>query len=1116
MIVTFISQCEKKALKRTRRILDSFANRIGDNVWQTAITEEGLKTVATLLRKTATKSTAVSCHRNRTSHTTELVWIIGNKRKFNALGIVPVNSTQKNLIHQEWENQWHALSAIKHITTLAALLHDIGKSNTAFQAKLNRTSTHTSEPYRHEWVSLKLFLWLIDDCKTDDAVFTRLENLAEHLTEAPQFAPTDHQKANLDKLPPLTQWIAWLIVTHHRLPPLPLLLDNDDNGDGYNKNTIPTMRKAGNPQYRTHAEDFYKHLRAINYWVRNPNKQPHLEQNWHFNHLVLHSPALQKQLKRLAKKAKTDPTLTAISHQHTRKNGETIPISNPFLLNLSRLILMTGDHNYSALDKNSKERLTGAKDWRDKLIANTDRQTQQANQALDEHLIGVAQYACQFARALPAIQTALPKLKNHNPLAKNTTEPRFKWQNQAFKLTREISKTSETHGFFAINMASTGCGKTIANARIAYALADAHKGARFTIALGLRTLTLQTGTSLRQNLELNENELAILIGGHTNKALFDLNQQTEELGDENGNTSANDLLDNHVDSTYDITDFEPLKLGILTQNDNAQKLLYSPIISCTIDHLIQASEHQRGGHYIIPTLRLLSSDLILDEPDDFSNEDIPALSRLVHLAGLYGSRIILSSATLQPDQIHGLFTAYLEGRKIYNQQFNLPTPTIPCLWTDENHSTIEHCTTPEQHEHTHQHYLTKRQTYLNQQPIRRIGEILPITAKTSKNPKRFYPAIAKQLLDHAQAYHHRHHLSHNEKTISIGLIRMANITPLMQTALAIHQQTDLPNDTHIHLATYHSHQALILRNQLENQLDHILNRKNGAQPTDHDAVKTAIAAHPNATHHLFIILASPVCEVGRDHDYDWAIVEPSSMRSLIQLAGRINRHRPDHIPTTPNIGIWQHNIRAIKQKERAYLYPGYESQDYPLNTHDVTKLIPTEHLAHIDAQPRILKPSELSPTDRLSDLEHQALADLMHNTDTNIVNAYWQNGTLNRQHTHLVRLSPFRHGEPETDYIIRPEESSHIPYNLEQIKTNHGFQNAKPATDKIQPYPFNHNNPIITPWLTASLETQLNTLAQQFNISPNTAAIRFATITLPDRGDKPWHFHEYFGCWQSE
>lgn len=62
MMVTFISQCEKNALKKTRRVLDAFANRIGDNTWQTVITEAGLNTVKKMLRQTASKSTAVSCH----------------------------------------------------------------------------------------------------------------------------------------------------------------------------------------------------------------------------------------------------------------------------------------------------------------------------------------------------------------------------------------------------------------------------------------------------------------------------------------------------------------------------------------------------------------------------------------------------------------------------------------------------------------------------------------------------------------------------------------------------------------------------------------------------------------------------------------------------------------------------------------------------------------------------------------------------------------------------------------------------------------------------------------------------------------------------------------------
>lgn len=97
MMVTFVSQCQKKALNRTRRVLDAFANRIGDNTWQTIITEDGLIAVKTLLRKTATKNTAVSCHWIRSRSRSELVWVVGNREQFNPQGIVPVNTTTKEL-----------------------------------------------------------------------------------------------------------------------------------------------------------------------------------------------------------------------------------------------------------------------------------------------------------------------------------------------------------------------------------------------------------------------------------------------------------------------------------------------------------------------------------------------------------------------------------------------------------------------------------------------------------------------------------------------------------------------------------------------------------------------------------------------------------------------------------------------------------------------------------------------------------------------------------------------------------------------------------------------------------------------------------------------------------
>src|SRR5690606_25885646 len=72
-------------------------DRIGDNTWQTVITEDGLIAVKKLLRKTVTKSTAVSCHWIRGRRRSELLWIVGNRNKFNSEGIVPVNSTQKEV-----------------------------------------------------------------------------------------------------------------------------------------------------------------------------------------------------------------------------------------------------------------------------------------------------------------------------------------------------------------------------------------------------------------------------------------------------------------------------------------------------------------------------------------------------------------------------------------------------------------------------------------------------------------------------------------------------------------------------------------------------------------------------------------------------------------------------------------------------------------------------------------------------------------------------------------------------------------------------------------------------------------------------------------------------------
>ncbi|MFB2578720.1 CRISPR-associated endonuclease Cas3'' [Acinetobacter sp. c2-A9] len=175
MLATFVSQCEKKALSRTRRILDAFANRIGDNVWQTAITEDGLDTVKKLLRASATRSTAVSCHRVCTRKRMELVWVVGRKDAFNELGYVPVNWTTKELFMDlpiETKNilaNSHGQALSSHLFAvgylahhliqklqidssnlaqsafIAGVLHDIGKIDPQFQTWVSKKHSNSSD-----------------------------------------------------------------------------------------------------------------------------------------------------------------------------------------------------------------------------------------------------------------------------------------------------------------------------------------------------------------------------------------------------------------------------------------------------------------------------------------------------------------------------------------------------------------------------------------------------------------------------------------------------------------------------------------------------------------------------------------------------------------------------------------------------------------------------------------------------------------------------------------------------------------------------------------------------------------------------------------------------------
>jgi CRISPR-associated endonuclease/helicase Cas3 len=153
MNVLIVSQCSKKAREQSCQILDQFAERKGDSCWQTMITQQGLDTLRRLMRKSARRNTAVACHWIKKSGQTELLWIVGNLRRFNIHGSVPTNRTSRDILRSKHESGWRSIESIAVLAAIAGLFHDFGKAGALFQKVLKEPSARSYQPFRHEWLT---------------------------------------------------------------------------------------------------------------------------------------------------------------------------------------------------------------------------------------------------------------------------------------------------------------------------------------------------------------------------------------------------------------------------------------------------------------------------------------------------------------------------------------------------------------------------------------------------------------------------------------------------------------------------------------------------------------------------------------------------------------------------------------------------------------------------------------------------------------------------------------------------------------------------------------------------------------------------------------------------
>ncbi|MCU7935467.1 MAG: type I-F CRISPR-associated helicase Cas3f [Candidatus Thiodiazotropha sp. (ex Dulcina madagascariensis)] len=1091
MNVMFISQCNKNALAETRRILDQFAERRGDRSWQTPITLQGLQTVHRLLRKSARKNTAVACLWIRGRDHSELLWIVGDNRRFNDQGGTPTNATQRDVLRRQDENDWHHGEEIRLLASLAALFHDFGKASQAFQEKL-KGNKPKADAHRHEWVSLRLFEAFVKE--DDDRLWLeRLAGLPDQVDNSSLIPPLrdgmDKKTANpLKKLPPLAKIVGWLILTHHRIPANP-----------HFKGALP----------RKHSLVEIQNIFKPDWCGAQPKpEKDDIAACWAFPHdLPFDSRHWRIHAARVAKQILQRPGLLT-----------TQWLDNPYVIHLTRLVLMLGDHYYSSQPSHARY---GDADF--PLHANTENG--KLKQRLDEHLIGVEVNASRLLRTLPRMVHQLPRIARHKGFRQRSKDKRFRWQDRAFDLASSLRTRAARQGFFGINMASTGCGKTLANGRILYALAHPRQGARFNIALGLRTLTLQTGDAYRERLGLGAEDMAVMVGGGAIRELHrhqhTMDSKAHEVDSDqpmalegSGRESSEDLLSEH-----DFVHFEgsledgPLNRW-LKQSPPAQKLVQAPILVCTIDHLTPATEGTRGGRQIAPMLRLMSSDLVLDEPDDFGLDDLPALARLAYWAGLLGSRVLLSSATLPPALIQGLFQAYREGRRVYQNNRGEPGQPLDicCAWFDEYNAMGENHHAQDSFIRSHTAFVEKRLKRLAKAEQRRKVIIHPLSIDPGQTREAICRELAATLRDQASTLHAQHHNTDPQtgKRVSLGLIRMANIGPLVDTAQTL-CALGAGKSQRIHLCVYHARHPLLVRSGIERRLDRLLNRNDPHALFDDPEMRAWLQQY-REPEQIFIVLSTAVAEVGRDHDYDWAIVEPSSMRSIIQLAGRVRRHRAGACET-PNIHLLDTNVRHLESGgvQPAFFRPGFESKAFPLKHHRLNELLSEPQLARIDAASRICERSPLEPGVNLADLEHAALRALMLGEPWGgeqkfpPIDRWWH--TRAALSGEMQRVQPFRHDpEGRRRYGLLPNEDGDIEFR--RFERDGGTTLVNHLKHDLEP----ELGPRTDFWGEPDYENALETLAQSMEMENTDCARKFGVVDLPEKwAENGWNYHATLG-----
>ncbi|WP_339696380.1 hypothetical protein [Celeribacter baekdonensis] len=870
-----VCRSEKNSRDRVAKVLDRYFWRIGDRTWRGKATNACLDRVARELRKRATRNTAVVLHEIRSSSESRKPIIrIGSRHAFSEEGVVPVSSHPAD--YKRGSVIRDAARAGAAVVGIAALFHDLGKATTLFQAKLRRAlqgGAPEADAVRHELFSAAvwddLFARTTDEDLgktlsglTPEAIDQSCETVRERLKQAHK-SPEEPIKFDfIQREGSLSHLIGMLILTHHRLP-------------------------QGEVDHRTLLSE--RHVRTASPLNRDSDLAiasgtPFWHEGWWLEALRAEAGRLKSDVIPASGDIALRASLMFADHLGSAKKtpNETTP---DHLANTTTVKGMNGFVPADSLSRHVKRVYRYARFAHEMTHALRDRYP-----ALDE-------------RALPTdIAFPVPSL-----------EPRFSWQGQAAKAARAMCETREG-GFFAAIMAGTGTGKTRGAPTI---LASAAMGdtvpsrryLRMSLGLGLRVLASQSAKEYVEDLGFANGDVSVLIGDpplefrdpqdeevppKTNDGSESLISLPEWLRvedpqgrvpQEGDAAEARWLQGLSLDTDRGLPAFLDMVLENAGKHAGAgRRLLQSPIMVGTIDHLMGVAA-PINSRFLLQSLRLMTSDLILDEIDQYDGEDLAAIARLIFQAGAAGRRVIIMSATLTPDIAEALHLAYSRGWADHARASGTAAHVNLLLCGDAPGAVFTNLKDegmPDLLARCRASILAG----LRIAPALRRGEILPVCDG--------WDELVAQIDQSASRLHDLNAVEIEGVRVSVGMLRMTRISHT--AALAVQMQSGNLGDRLRVLVCLHAQMPRLHRGYIETRLKRALTRK-GSDP---DAGVRALcldeglfekARQAGSREIEIIVVTTPVIETGNDVDFDWAILDPISTRSIIQSAGRVRRHR---------------------------------------------------------------------------------------------------------------------------------------------------------------------------------------------------------------------------------